>query len=152
MEQSRLVTIGDEAEVNRMYRAYGDMRAVLVSMRNDPLNPATSRILTFDITGDDVESGMQLNISVGQRSANYEIIVPNSALRSDSNGDFVLVVLERSSPLGNRYIATRADVIIQATDDTHSAVTGGLSGWDFVITTATRPIEPGMQVRLIDNP
>jgi len=63
-----------------------------------------------------------------------------------------LVVVSRSSPLGNRYIATRADVNILATDDTHTAVTGALSGGDFVITTSTAPIDPGMQIRLVDNP
>jgi hypothetical protein len=46
----------------------------------------------------------------------------------------------------------RADVNILASDDTNTAVSGGLSSWDFVITTATAPIEPGMQVRLADNP
>jgi len=130
----------------------GEVRAVLASIRNDPQNPATSRILEFDISGD-VQSGTQLNLSIGERSANYDIIVPNSALRSDTNGDFVLIVLARSSPLGNRFIATRVDVQIIASDDTQSAVTGGgLSGWDYVITTSNRPLEPGMQVRMIDNP
>jgi len=95
---------------------------------------------------------LQLNIVLAQRTENYSVIVPNSALRSDTNGDFVLVVMSRSSPLGNRYIATRADVNILASDDTHTAVSGGLSDWDFVITTATAPVDPGMQVRLVDNP
>jgi len=64
----------------------------------------------------------------------------------------VLVVMSRSSPLGNRYIATRVDVNILASDDTNTAVSGALTGWDFVITTSTAPIDPGMQVRLVDNP
>ena len=151
IEQSRKVAVGDIAEMDRWYWG-GEVRAVLASIRNDPQNPATSRILEFDISGD-VQSGTQLNLSIGERSANYDIIVPNSALRSDTNGDFVLIVLARSSPLGNRFIATRVDVQIIASDDTQSAVTGGgLSGWDYVITTSNRPLEPGMQVRMIDNP
>jgi len=152
IEQSRRVSVGDYAEVNRGYWWGGEIRAVLSSIRNDPQNPATSRILEFTVSGD-VESGTQLNIVLGERSANYDIIVPNSALRSDTNGDFVLVVLARSSPLGNRYVATRVDVNILASDEVNSAVSGGLSGWgDYVITTSNRPIEPGMQVRLVDNP
>jgi hypothetical protein len=107
--------------------------------------------LHFSVSGD-VESGSNLNLTLAQRSENYEIVVPNSALRSDTNGDFVLVVESRSSPLGNRYIATRADINILASDDTHTAVTGGLTGWDFVITHSSEPINPGMQVRLADNP
>ncbi|MCL2401228.1 MAG: HlyD family efflux transporter periplasmic adaptor subunit [Oscillospiraceae bacterium] len=151
LEQSRRVAIGDSAEVSRGWWGGEEINAVLAGIRNDPQNPAASRILDFDLSGA-VESGQQLNVTIGQRSENFEVIVPNSAIRSDTNGDFVLVVMSRNSPLGNRFIATRVDVIILASDDTSTAVTGGLSSWDFVITTSTRPIEPGMQIRLVDNP
>jgi len=151
-EQARRVSIGDRAEVSRGWWGGGEIIAILRSIRNDPQNPAQRRILEFDLSGD-IESGAQVNITLGQRSQNFEIIVPTSAMRSDTNGDFVLVVVARSSPLGNRYIATRVDVNVLAADDLNTAVTGGLSSWgDFVITTSTRPIEPGMQIRLVDNP
>ncbi|HBD86528.1 MAG TPA: hypothetical protein DC001_03790 [Clostridiales bacterium] len=89
--------------------------------------------------------------NIGQKSQNYEVVVPNSAVREDANGSFVLVVVAKSSPLGNRYAATRADVQVLATDDTNSAVSGGVFTGDFVITNATKPIESGMLVRLADN-
>ena len=76
--------------------------------------------------------------------------MPNSAVRSDSNGSFVLAVVVKSSPLGNRYTATRVDVKVLASDDTMSAVSG-LSQGDFVITTSTKPIEAGTLVRLAEN-
>jgi multidrug resistance efflux pump len=151
-DQARRVSIGDQAEVDRGWR-WGDeeIRATLVSIRNNPQNPTTGRILTFSITGD-VEGGDQLNLTLNQRSENYNIIVPNSAIRSDTNGDFVLILVERSSPLGNRYAAQRADVNILATDDTHTAVSGALTNWDSVITHSSRPINSGDQVRLTANP
>jgi len=151
-EQSRRVNVGDNAEVDRGWFSWGEeITAVLTSIRNDPENPVVGRLLEFSIRGE-VESGTQLNVVLAQRTENYNVIVPNSALRTDTNGDFVLVVMSRSSPLGNRYIATRVDVNILASDDTNTAVSGALTGWDFVITTSTAPIDPGMQVRLVDNP
>jgi len=151
-EQASRVSIGDQAEVDRGYFGWGEeLRATLTGIRNDPKNPVTGRILHFAVTGD-VESGTQLNVILAQRSESYSVIVPNSAIRTDTNGDFVLVLMSRSSPLGTRYIATRADVNIVASDDTHTAVGGALTNWDFVITTSTAPIDPGMQVRLVDNP
>ena len=105
------------------------------------------KIITFDITGD-VEPGTTLNLTVGSRGEQYETIVPNSALRSDANGDFVLVVTSRSSPLGNRYIATRVNVEKKASDDTNTAVTGDLSANDYVITTSSKPIKDKDMVRL----
>ena len=150
--QANRVNVGDQAEVDRGWYSWGDpITATLINIRNDPQNPATNRILHFSVTGD-VESETHLNITMSQRSENYQVIVPNNAIRTDTNGTFVLVILSRSSPLGNRYIATRADVNVIASDDTHTAVSGGLSGWDFVITNSTAPIDPGMEVRLVDNP
>ena len=151
-DQARRVNIGDQAEVDRgWYWGDSDIRATLVSIRNNPQNPATGRILTFSISGD-VEGGDQLNLVLNQRSENYNIIVPNSAIRSDTNGDFVLILTERSSPLRNRFFAQRADVNILATDDTHTAISGALANWDAVITHSSRPINSGDQVRLTDNP
>ena len=68
-----------------------------------------------------------------------------------ANGYFVLVITVKSSPLSNRYIATRVDVQVLAEDDTNAAVSG-LSAGDFVITTSNRPVESGHQVRMVENP
>jgi multidrug efflux pump subunit AcrA (membrane-fusion protein) len=147
-EQAKKVQTGDAAEVSNYYWG-GDITATLAGVRTDPENPQTNKLLTFSISGD-VESGTQLTLSVGQKSANYDMIVPNSALRSDSNGDFVLIVVAKSSPLGNRYVTQRADVKILASDDTNTAVSGALASGDYVITTSTKPLEVGMQVRIAD--
>ena len=146
-DQARKVRVGDEASIANYYG--GDIKATLSNIRTDPQNPQTNRILTFDITGE-VEAGTTLNLSVGQKSAQYDTIVPNSAIRSDSNGDFVLVVTSKSSPLGNRYVATRVDVEKIISDDTNTAVTGGLNAYDYVITTSSKPIKDKDLVRLAE--
>ena len=107
-------------------------------------------MLIFTVTGD-VSSGDQLNISIGERSQNYELVVPKSAIRSDSNGKYVLLLEQKASALGNRYYATRIDVEELASDDTQVAVSGALSQWDYVITSASKPVEAGSQVRLTEN-
>ena len=147
-DQAKKVRVGDSAElVNYWYG--GDIQATLENIANDPQNPGKGRLLVFRLTGD-VEPDTNLTLSIGQKSSNYDCIVPNSAIRTDSNGTFVLAITVKSSPLGNRYTATRVDVQELAKDDTNTAVSG-LSSGDFVITTSTKPIEAGTQVRLVDN-
>lgn len=146
-EQARKVRVGDEASIANYYG--GDIRATLSAIKTDPQNPQSSKILTFDLTGE-VEPGTTLNLSVGQKSAQYDTIVPNSAIRSDSNGDFVLVVTSKSSPLGNRFVATRVDVEKIISDDTNTAVKGGLNAYDYVITTSSKPIKDKDLVRLAE--
>ena len=147
-EQSKKVKVGDQAEVSGGYWGR-QVTATLVGIKTDPQNPGTNKLLQFKLEGE-VDSGSQLSVSIGERGGNYESIVPNSALRTDNNGDFVLVVVSKSSPLGNRYVAQRVDVKVQAKDDVRCAVSGGLSYSDMVITTSNKPLEPGMLVRLPD--
>ena len=151
-EQAQKVVIGDSAEISTGYWDGSDMQARLVGIRSDTQNTqgGNNKLLVFDVTGSSVESGTQASISIGQRSQNYETIVPNSAVRSDANGSFVLMVVAKSSPLGNRFVATRVDVTVLAKDDVNTAVSGGISAYDMVLTTATKPVEDGMLVRLPD--
>ena len=48
------------------------------------------------------------------------------------------------------YVLSRADVEVLASDDTNSAVSGGLFGYEYVVTNSTKPLEAGMKVRLAD--
>ena len=149
-DQAKRLSVGDKADLVNSWR-YSDMDITLASIKPDTTDPGQKKLLTFDITGDEVTPGQSLNVSVGQKSANYDLIVPNSAIREDSNGKFILIVESKSSPLGNRYVATRVDVEVLASDDTQSAVSGALYGSEFVITTSTRPVEAGKLVRLANN-
>lgn len=148
-EQAKRLSVGDRAElVNSWW--YDDVEVVLESIKPDPQDPGQKKKLTFTVTGS-VTAGQTLNISVGQKSANYDLIVPNSAIREDSNGKFILIVESRQTPLGTRYTAVRVDVQVLASDDNQSAISAGLSGYEYVITTSTKPVEAGKQVRLTDN-
>ena len=124
--------------------------ATLNNIKTDPKNPQTNKLLTFDLDGD-VTAGSELTISVGSKSANYDYVVPNSAIRQDNNGSFVLVITAKNSPLGNRFFAKRVTVEVVASDDMNSAVTGDFSYGDYVITTSSMPVKGGDQVRMAES-
>lgn len=147
-EQAQRLNKGDVADIQNSWY-YSNVTAVLQQIKVDKKDPANSKVLVFAVEGD-VSDGQNLSISIGQKSANYDYIVPNSAIREDNNGKFILKVSQKSSPLGNRYYAERVDVEVLASDDTQSAIRGALEGWEFVITTSTKPVEAGQLVRLPD--
>lgn len=149
-DQASKVTVGDSAQIKTGYWGGSDLQGKLLGIRNNPQD-RQRRMLIFEVTGESVESGTSVSVSIGQRSQNYDLIVPNSAVRSDSNGSFVLLMMSKPSPLGTRYQAQRVDVQVVASDDVNSAVTGGIAAYDYVITNSTAPIEDGMYVRLSDN-
>ena len=146
-EQAKKVKVGDTAE---LVNYWGDATATLETIGNDPQNPQKNRQLTFRLTGSDIQPDSNITLAIGQQSASYDAIVPTSAIRQDNNGSFVLAIVSKSTPLSTRYTATRVDVQVLASDDKSSAVSGIGSG-EFVITTSTKPIEAGTQVRLAEN-
>ena len=146
-EQAKKVKVGDTAE---LVNYWGDATATLETIGNDPQNPQKNRQLTFRLTGSDIQPDSNITLAIGQQSASYDAIVPTSAIRTDNNGSFVLAIVSKSTTLSTRYTATRVDVQVLASDDKSSAVSGIGSG-EFVITTSTKPIEAGTQVRLAEN-
>ena len=96
----------------------------------------------------DSVQGCDVPFAIGERAVEYDLIVPNSAIKTDSNGKFILVVKSKSSPLGNRYMASRVDVTVKASDDNNTAIAAAVEGDEYVITTATTLIKAGDQVRL----
>ena len=146
--QARRIKAGDPAEV--MYNWYGnDVTARVQSVRKDPMNKE-SYIVICEMNGD-VSVGDNYTLSIGQQSSNYDYIVPTSCIREDSNGKFILIVEAKSTPLGNRYYARRRDVEVITSDDSQSAIAGALEGYEYVITTTTKPVEENQQVRLADE-
>ena len=146
-QQAKSLKTGDEAEPQNSWQ-YSQFRATLKTIKPDPQDPGNKKLLTFSIDSPEVQAGQTVSIMLGEASRNYDMTVPNSAIREDNNGKFILLVQEKSSPLRNRYIAQRVDVDVVTADDTTSAITAPIEGWEYVITTANAPIKAGQQVRL----
>lgn len=148
-EQAKKVKVGEMAEIQNSW-FYSDIEATLTGIRPDPENANERKLLVFEVKGD-VQVGQSISLAIGQRSAEYDLLVPNSAVREDNQGKFILIVESKSSPLGNRYIAKRVDVQVLGADDLKTAISAALYGHEYVITTATQPVEAGKQVRLAET-
>jgi len=149
-EQAKYVSVGDEAEVANSWW-YSDLHARVLQIRPDQTNPNGGKTIIFEVEGEDLVSGQSLSLTVGNKTAGYDVIVPNSALHEDNKGKYLYKVESKNTPFGNRYIARRVDVTVLAEGDNESAVSGtDLLGWDYVIATFSKPLEDGQQVRLKD--
>ena len=147
--QAKKVKTGDEVEV--LYNYMGsDITGKVTGIRKDPEN-RENMMIVCELYGD-VSSGSSYTVSVGASSTNYDYIVPTSCIREDSNGKFILRLETKSTPLGNRYYARRVDVEVLASDDTRTAISASLEQWgEYVITTASKPVNENQQVRLADQ-
>ncbi len=150
-EQAQKLKVGDEAEPQNPWEYNDDFHAVLRQIAADQSDPQNSRILKFEIDSDSVSQGDNVQLQIAESSKTYDLVVPNSAVRSDSNGTFVLVLQTRQSPMGNRYIVSRESVKVLAKDDTNSAISGAIGAYSYVVTESTKMISSGDQVRLADE-
>ncbi|WP_026509414.1 HlyD family efflux transporter periplasmic adaptor subunit [Butyrivibrio sp. LC3010] len=150
MDQAKRLKVGDIAEPQNAWY-YTDFKATLKSITADQQNPNTKKVLTFSIESPEVQNGQSVSLQIGQKSDTYDLTLPAGAIRQDNNGKYILIVKSKSSPLGNRYIASKVDVEVLGSDDTTAAVSGSLEGDEYVITTSTTLINPGDQVRLAND-
>lgn len=148
-EQAKKVQVGDVADLQNAWY-YEDVKATLAKIKPDTEDPGKKKQLVFNVEGT-IQDGESLSLSLGKQSANYDYVVPNSAVREDKNGKFILIIEEKSTPFGNRYKAKRVDAEVLAADDNQTAISAQLEGYEYVITTSNKPVEEGKQVRLADN-
>lgn len=148
-EESRKVQVGAECSISNSWW-YSDIKATVSQIRSDAQSQGKNRIVVITVTGDSVYEGQSLSFTVGDKNQSYDCVLPNSAIREDNDGKFVLTVTSKKTPLGVRYTAVRTNIEVIASDDTNSAVSG-LYGSEFVITNSTSPISDRQQVRLTDE-
>ncbi|WP_034453063.1 efflux RND transporter periplasmic adaptor subunit [Butyrivibrio sp. AE2032] len=149
--QAQKLKVGDAAKPQNVWQYGDDFKATLTGIKNDKQDPGNKKVLTFKIESKDVTPGQNISLTIGERAVEYDLVVPNSAIKTDSNGKFILVVTSKSSPLGNRYKASRVEVTVKAQDDNNSAIAAAVEGDEYVVTTSTALVNPGDQVRLANN-
>ena len=146
-DASRL-RVNDVADIENIWG--DDVEATVRSIKANPDKPNQESIVKFTVKGD-VQQGETLQFAVGGRASRYDLTVPNSAVKEDIDGNFVLVVTSKATPFGNRYIVKKVKVEILAQDTKYTAVQAELEYGMNVVTNASKPLEDGKQVRLIDD-
>ena len=80
--------------------------------------------------------------------SDYDLCVPMSALRQDSDGYFVYVMETTQTLMGTDKRIVRRDVYIENTDGPYAAVSGNISSNDQVILSSSKPLSDGDSVRV----
>ena len=93
-------------------------------------------------------SGASGEMTIARSGDRQGTCVPVSALRSDSDGDYVLVLEEKKTVTGLTYTAKRVDVEIVSRDSALVSLQGGVDREALVVTSASKPIAEGDRVRM----
>lgn len=146
-KQAERVKVGDAGELANQWK-HEDAVLIVKSIKEDPDNAGKKKIISFSVEGSDLTIGESLTVSVGAKSQTYDLTIPNAAFKKDANGGFVLILTEKKTPFGKRYIASRVDAKEKASDDTNTAITATITSSDYVIVSSTKPLKDGEEFRL----
>jgi hypothetical protein len=143
-DQAAALAVGDNATV---YAGGASYQTAIESIA-----PSTSKSGSFDLTFPLPSAagvpGASATVRVSKRTANYDTIIPLSALHSDSDGDFVYTVSQDTSALGTVMTVARVDVTILDQDNNRAALNGGVSQRDTIVSRTDRGLSDGDRVRL----
>ena len=140
--------VGNEASPENVWE--DDVTGVVRSIKADPTDPNQKSVVKFNIKGS-VQAGQTIQLAVGDKAGKYDTVVPNNAVKEDSNGKFVYVVNVKATPLGNRYIVDKVKVDVVASDSNNSAIQGEVGEYSNIVTNSSKPLDNGQQVRLAEK-
>ena len=130
-------------------------KCTVTSVRPDPNNPRGKRLVKCMIDGDNYPDE-PITVNAGKGNDMYKCVVRSSAVSEDTNGSFVYMIINSTTPLGDKYVVKRVDVRVLATDGAVSAIEAlnsedNLDKYDvMIVIRAEKPLEDGQRVRLED--
>lgn len=118
----------------------------ITSVRTDTDTALKINVL-FDVP--DLRGGELAEISIKKESSIYDSIVPNTAIRLDTNGrKYVYVIKEKKSSIGREFYLQKAFIYIRASDKLNTAVADGLNPFEKVVVESDRPVFAGDRVKI----
>ncbi len=134
------ITLIDAAEGKKISVEITDIRKL-----PDGINSS----ITAETSDKAVTVGQRMSFETTARSGAFDIIVPTSALRTQPDGSYcVLVMSESSTVLGKEQVAKAATVKILCKGQGYAAVEGMLDRDEMVIVSSEREIKDGDRVRV----
>lgn len=108
--------------------------------------------VTIRLPKDAMEIGETAELEILNKSQEYPICVPLSALRGETGAYFLLVPDEEQGILGTELVARRVDVTVLEKNDSYAALDSSLFFSDQKFLTSTsKPVGAGDRIRL-ENP
>lgn len=144
--------VAEFAEDDLEYIAYGANGTVAlksgypVKVTVDSIQDKTVTVLLPEESG---QLGARGVLEITQKTDHFGTCVPMSALRSDGNQKYVMVLRERETVLGTQLVAERVDVQLEDNNETRAAVSGALLDSDEVIVSSNKAVREGDRVRLL---
>lgn len=104
------------------------------------------------VTADGLSPGDSGTLEMSSQSGTYACCVPLSAIYSDGNKDYVLLIRDTDTILGTELSVVRKDVIVVDKNESMAALKDdSLGAEDRIVVSSNKTVEPGDKVRLFEE-
>ncbi|SKC85212.1 efflux RND transporter periplasmic adaptor subunit [Maledivibacter halophilus] len=147
-EESLLLSVGDVVEV-ALFGNKNKIEGTISSITydNEDEDNEFKIKISFDYTGKESIIGKPVEITIKIVSQPFEALVPNSAIKQDVKGYYVLVIGETDGIFGKEYYAKKINVRVIKSDEKNSAVEG-FTYFRPVIIGSDKEIKNGSRVKI----
>lgn len=148
-QEGKYLVVGDSVTVRIPSLENFKIDAKISSM--DLVRADTGNTLKINVLFDrpDLKGGELAEISIKKASGIYNLIIPNTAVRTDTNGrKYVYVIKEGKSSIGMEFYLQKAYIYIKASDKVHTAVSDGLNPFEKVLIESDRTVMAGDRVKI----
>ncbi|MFE5317635.1 efflux RND transporter periplasmic adaptor subunit [Paenibacillus sp. NPDC056579] len=109
---------------------------------------SSMKLVTVAISDPKLIGGEQAEFQVSRKVGTPKPLVPKSAIKTDSQGEYIYTVEETKRPLGNEFRVRKKYVHTEDSDETNAILNGMISPDEKIVTETSEPISDGDQVRL----
>ncbi|MBB6669983.1 efflux RND transporter periplasmic adaptor subunit [Cohnella nanjingensis] len=159
-EQAKYLVAGDEADITVGAVAPEPIPGKIAEIRNpvttgeigqqaQPSSPDAKEIV-IEVVDNRLKGGEYAEYWIGKRTKPVQMLLSNDAVRENADGNYVLVLKQKSGVLGNEFYVQEVSVVKGDADESNTEIKSGIGDRDKVIASSSAPVSDGDRVRLAD--
>lgn len=146
-EKAKYIKAGDSIQITLAGKQVPIDNVVVKSVRNVDDGKSMVEIIADMPDGTEASNGMSASMKHGKKTDEYDRIIPIGSLRSTNQGDYILVIKETNTVMGNEKSVYKLDVTVADRDSSFAAITSGLND-ETIIINSNKAISEGDRVRI----
>ncbi|MFF2481666.1 efflux RND transporter periplasmic adaptor subunit [Paenibacillus sp. NPDC058071] len=106
------------------------------------------KTIVVHVSGDGLQGGESASVDLEKPLTEQGLVINKKWMKKDGSGDYVFVVRENRSSLGNTYTVQKAYVKTGKGDNEEIIVLGGMYLDEEIVTESSEPLQEGNRVRV----
>lgn len=146
-EKAKYIKVGDSIQITLAGKQVPIDNVVVKSVMSADDCKSMVEIIADMPDGTEASNGMSASMKHEKKTDEYDRIIPIESLRSTNQGDYILVIKETNTVMGNEKSVYKLDVTVADKDSSFAAITSGLND-ETIIINSNKPISEGDRVRI----